>query len=355
MNKWINKAIVLVSGLALALLGLSPAHAEAPPQLTFQEFITSTGYLDMMATSSASQQYISNQSGIRMTIQSSGFSAPDVPSGSGSIVVEATKTKMKLTSTTEGVSVSSWIIDGVAYYPVLEKLMSGDMPFGIEKRVSGIQDKLLQSNTVPDFMTGYAPDKLFSEADSSLLNNLNPAAEVMQFFTFSEVTKTVNPEIPEKASYDFTMSMNLLGMTQTISQSIVFDGNYISEVSLSLDSNSGASVNVAAVVEVVNDLVIDSPDMSKVITEASINRLSKQMTAEGKLAPKASAIVKKAAALAKQAKKTITSKNLQTAASSLKTKFSKLSDGIKISTTHQSVTGSLCIRVVKGKTVTKYC
>ncbi|NBW73201.1 MAG: hypothetical protein EBR26_02150 [Microbacteriaceae bacterium] len=355
MQTWIKKGIILISAAALALVGLSPARAESTPSLTFQQFLASDGYKDLMETSAASAKYISTQSGLRMTMVNSTVSTPDGMSSSGSTVVEATKTKLKLTTTTEGISSTSWIIDGFAYYPAITKLMNGEMPLGIEKRIPDVNSKYLKTATIPDFMGTMTPEKIFSETDSGIMDSLNPVGEIMSWFTFSEVTKTADVENPEKITYEFKMALTFLGMTQSLTEGVVFNGDYISELNISSDSNFGQTMSISAVIEVVNDLVIQEPDMATVITDETITRISKQMAAEGKLTSKASAIVKKATTLAKQAKTALASKHLVSAATALKTKVTKITGGVKLTTTYQSVAGSLCIRIVKAKAVTKNC
>ena len=356
MFKIFKLAAIATAATGLLLGGIQPANAAPAANLTYAQFTATDGYKDLSAASTASGDFISNQTGLRMSVTNTMTDGENV-APLGNVLVEATKTKMKMTVSAEDVSFSAWVVDGFAYYSQSQYISNsgGNVPSTLFSRISGSKDKLVQSSEISSDVGLTAPDKLFSNGSDSTLNkSLNPYAELMSMFQFSEVTKTVDAENPEAATYEFDMSLSFLGQVSVIHEKVEFNGDYTNKITITTQSGTAQVSNVIDF-EIDNEIVVDVPDISMVITESTVKKVTKQIAAEGKLYPQATSIVKKATTLAKAGKTAIAQKHLMSAATALKLKFTKITNGVKLTTKFQSVSGSVCITAVKGKTSTKHC
>ncbi|NDE89356.1 MAG: hypothetical protein EB055_05220, partial [Micrococcales bacterium] len=341
MSKHTKLVAITVTSLGLVLTGIMPANADSSPNLTYEEFTASDSYQDLAAASAASSEFISNQSGLRMSVTTS-FSEGETTTPSGTVTIEATKSKMKLTINSEDSSYSTWIVDGYGYFSQSQYISTvGDVPSSLFSRIPDSKNKLVQSDKITGGGTLTTPDKLFSkEADSTLNQSLNPYMAVISLFTFSEVTKTVDSENPDSTSYEFDMSLDFLGQAAVIHEKVEFNGDYLNRVTITTQNGASAG-KVVTEFEVDNEISVDMPDISTVITQSTIKKLTKQITAEGKLYPQATSIVKKATTLAKASKAAIAQKHLISAATALKLKITKINNGVKLTTKYQSVSGSV--------------
>ena len=342
--------------LGMLLTAVVPANADPAPSLTFAQFTETAGYKELEAAGAASLAYIATQSGL---VQETNVTLTNQETTvSSSSRVEATKTAIHQTSDILGATSSVWIIDGTAYYAMDSYLNNTyqDYPTDLFTRIPNGESKLVKMATIPDELITLTPESIFSpDKDTTVEQTLAQYAQIMDYFRFSEVTKTVSQDDPTFMDFDFDMAYNLLGSTGTIHEKLTFKSGLMTGSTISTDMGQIGNYLVTTSTQIKNDLVITAPVAENVITEAALTRVINQAAVESFLTTKANSIIKKAGTLAKKAKSKITAKHLASAADALKTKYTKITNGIKISTTISKVKGNLCITAVKGKTSTKTC
>lgn len=355
--------ILSLLGAVLALLagGIAPANAESSTTLTATQFLASDGYKEFQAATKLGEAYIATQSGQELVMVTT-MNVDGTDTVISNMTIQATKTRAKINMTVSGKSMTMYIIDGAFYVPGTEyKTMYG--PRNVERAMNslnGSYSKLVKMSAVPSEYESFNPGDLFDPNSPTSVDMLNESfAQLLSFFTFSDVVKTVNAEDATMTDYTFSMTMSLLGSSSTINQTYTLDSNSVMvEGLLSITSGTGASQMSSSTklnFSVKNDLVIDAPDPTSVINESVIASKSNLITALDSANSKAKALVKKATELAKKSKAQVSTKHFTDAAKSLKYIVSKITNGVKLTSKVSGVSGNVCVTVVKGKTSTKNC
>jgi len=333
-----------------------PAHADPVANLTYAQFIETAGYKELQAASATSATYLSNQSGLEVestTNMSLGDSSATAISR-----IEATKTALRLTVTTDGTTVTYLVVNGKAYLPMDSYLgtLAGDYPGDLLTRIPGGDTKVVQMTKIPAELDGSLPEKIFSPTqDAALSQTIEQYGNLLDLFKFSEVTKIVSADDPTFIDYNFDMILTVLGSSAIVHETATFKNGFMTGARITTGTADTQVSQTDVVYTIKNDLVIDAPEANTLITEASVKKVMVQAQVAGALQAQSTAIIKKATALAKKAKAQLSSTHLTSAATSLKTKYTKITNGIKISVTIAKVKGNLCITAVKGKTSTKTC
>lgn len=361
MSKFTKSISLLGAALAMMVTSIAPANAESTPTLTATEFLASDGYKEFTATAKAGSAYMSTQSGQELVMTTS-MTVDGTETAMGTITIQATKTAAKLTMAMEG-QTTTLIFSEDSLYSSMTGYKTTFGPENINKvlpRISGATNKVVKLSSVPSEYQTFKPSELFSpDADTQSALLSESFAQLMSLFTFTEVVKSVNVTDPTMTDYGFQMSFSLFGTSMTIDQLYTFDSNSVMVSGMTTTSSNSASgsgtITMKITSAVKNDLVIELPEIANVIDEAAITKMSRQITAEGKSASKATAIVKKATELAKKSKAQLSSKHLADAAKALKYTVTKITNGVKLTATVSGVKGNLCVTAVKGKTTTKNC
>jgi hypothetical protein len=351
-----TKLTVLIATLGLLLSGTSTAIAGPSTTLTFAEFAETAGYKDLQEASKASAEYVATQSGL--VLETSTEMAVAEETFTLNTTTEATKSGIHMVMSAGPVSAEYWLVGGKAYMTMDSYLstLAGDYPSNLVKVIPNGATRVVQMTTIPEELTGSTPDEFFSpNQDLALSKTLEQYGQMLDLFTFSEVTKQINPNDPTIVDYEFDMGYNILGMTGNVHEKATFKNGFLTSAVITSESALTGSTVTTATYEINNDLVITAPASNKLITEASVKKVIAQEYVKGQLQAQANVIIKKAATLAKKAKAKVAATHLQSAASSLRTKYTKITNGIKISATISKVKGNLCITAVKGKTSTKTC
>ena len=355
--KKITKIFLAITA-AIGLLGTNAVVANATPtaNLTYDQLIETATYKELQAASAASSAYLATQSGVE--VQTTIEMALGANNVSVESKIEATKTAVRVSVSAAGTNLSYLWVNGKAYLPMNSYLESldGDYPDDLVSRIPNGENRIIQMAKVPDELADSLPSMIFSPTqDSALSGTIQRYKELLDMFQFSEVTKVVSADDPTFMDYNFDMVMSSLGSTAVIHETATFKNGFMTGVRITTGSEQTQVLETNIIYTINNNLVIDAPVANTLISEASVKKVITQAAIEGKLQSKATAIIKKATALAKKAKAQLAAKHLTSAADSLKTKYTKITNGIKISVTVSKSKGNLCITTVKGKTATKTC
>ena len=282
------------------------------------------------------------------------------------VKTKATRTSVDLNMTSSGKTLAIMFVNN-AYYLNMELYQTGKDPAHFAKvtaRLPGSAKKFIKFTKRPKEAQGlYKPEDIFSNTSESLLSldkYLFPGQE--KYLNYSEVTQSPNETDATMTDYTYVTSNFAIAsfLKLQITRTTTFDSNgLMRKVKEVADVEmSGVSFRAGEMIStqtVGGNVTITAPPASKVIAESKVTNMSNKILAEEKSRPKANAIVKKAAALAKKAKQKVNSKHLSDAVKALKYSATKITNGVKLTATVSKVKGSLCVTAVKGKTSIKNC
>ena len=359
MLKIVRALTAALAAITLSFTGLSAAKAETEANLTLEQFMASDAYKDYVDANLANMAYLKAQDGLTLDLNLS-IQYDEEPAVVTLIKVESDKQNSRVNMTTGDLSMNVVMIGDTAY----TDLSTYNTYFGPENRnkvfgrIGTPTGKSIKMKTVPSEVADFTPAKI-------LENPAGVQTELMQseyssysdLLKFTEMVKTPNPDDATKTDYSFGYELDLLGTKIRADQVSTFDANSM------LVKSVGSSSAVSVAISIQSDLVLTTtvtPDLAivaptSVLDEKTIYRTSNQITAEGKSTAKALAITKKATELAKKAKKPVSATYLQAAAKTLKYSVTKLSNGVKLTSSVSGVKGSLCVTAYRGKASTKSC
>ncbi len=360
MSKFTKSITSALAILSLSFTGLSAAKADETPTLTFEEFMAGPAYQDYVAANVANSAFLKIQSGLTMDVSVGLAYSQEAPPVTTTMKIETDMSNARISMATGDQTMDIVIIGNTAY----STLSTYNSYFGPENRtkvfsrIGNTSGKSIKMREIPDEVAEFAPSNFIS--DPSALQNQIVQSQLSSFgsgLKFTEMIKSVNPDDESMTDYSFSIGIDFQGSVIRVDMISTFDSN--SMLVKTVSDLSGASeaftmvMNTVITTSVTPDIVINAP--TSIIDENTIIRTSNQLIAEGKSTAKASAITKKAAELAKKAKKPVSATYLQAAAKSLKYTVTKLSNGVKLTSTVSGVKGSLCVTAYKGKTSTKNC
>ncbi|NDD25637.1 MAG: hypothetical protein EB103_01980 [Actinobacteria bacterium] len=360
MSKFTKSITSALAILSLSFTGLSAAKADETPTLTFGEFMAGPAYQDYVAANVANSEFLKAQSGLTIETSATMNLAGSI-SYSSTMKIETDMENSRISMTNAGKTMNIVIIGNTAYSD-LGTYSASFAPANKTKvfsRIGKTAGKSIKMKEIPSDVVSFAPANLVSDP-SAVQNQFMQSmlADLGVDLKFTEMVKSVNPSDETLTDYRFSIGMDSAGGSVRVDMITTFDAN---SMLVKIESNmSGVSegitmtfLNLVITTSVTPDVVIEAP--SALIDETTIIRTSNQLIAESKSTAKAAAITKKAAELAKKAKKSVSATYLQAAAKSLKYTVTKLSNGVKLTSTVSGVKGSLCVTAYKGKTSTKNC
>lgn len=361
MSKHTKTLLAIATGMALLGSSISAATAAPTTNLTYAQFLETAGYKDFVAKSALGAEYLANQSGVVMTVDMT-MTADSTTSPLANISVSATKTKSKTDMTVEGKTLTVYFIEGHAYSTMnsYKDLAAPDNISKVLARIPGSSSKMVKMVKMPEGLQTFDPADLFSSSSETYDTLLNSNfKDLLTMFQYSDVTVSANPSNETLTDYAWDMGFSMLGISSSVHSKYTLDANSLvvsGSVNSTMSSASGSMTTATTItMNVNNELVIDIPDLTDIVDEAQINRVSHQITAEGKSTAKANAIVKRAKELAKKARAALSGKHLRDAAKALKYTFTNISNGVRLTATVSKVKGSLCVVVGSGKATIKTC
>lgn len=345
--------------LSLSFSGITAATADETPTLTFEEFMAGPAYQDYVAANVANAAFLKAQSGLTMDVSIS-ISMPESDPVITNMKIETDMVNSRISMTTGELAMNIVIVGNTAY----STLGTYNTYFGptnrskVFSRIGNTAGKSIKMKEIPSEVANFAPANLVADPSATQTQLIqSQLANFGNMFKFTEMVKSVNPNDETMTDYSFSLGIDFLGNVIRVDMVSTFDANSMLVESVSNISSATEALNMTSstsiTTSVTPDIVITAP--TAIIDENTIIRTSNQLVAEGKSTAKAVAITKKAAELAKKAKKSVTASYLQTAAKALKYTVTKLSNGVKLTSTVAGVKGSLCVTAYKGKTSTKNC
>lgn len=350
---------IAMATLALSMTTLAPAQAADLP-LTYSQYIASQGYLDMQSAADIHNTKLAAATGLKINMEMATNT-----SGTIRAEIEATKTAATSTVTLEGGSIT------VAYYGNAYFLDISDAIYELETKNSSLIGKRLPSSSVKKIklagppsdgttLLDMNPSSLFSGSSTSELVDSVLALDTSKF-TFSEVTRTANLEVPTSTDFKSQIKMNdpQTGLILDMASTSTFNSEGLLTVTLLEQNMTLFGVTVESVTKLTqtidNTIVLTPPATSTYMTAAKFTALDYQISAELALKTNASKIVTKAKALAKTAKKPLAGSHIVAAAKALKITSKAVTNGTRISGKYKGVTGNLCVTAYKGVATTKNC
>lgn len=350
---------VAMAALALSMTSLAPAQAADLP-LTYSQYIASQGYLDMQSAADIHNTKLAAATGLKINMEMTTNTT-----GTIRAEIKATKTAATSTITMEGESIT------VAYYGNAYFLNVSDAMLELDTKNSSLIAKRLPSSSVKKIklsgppsdgttLLDMNPSSLFSGSSTSELVDSVLALDTSKF-TFSQVTKSANVEVPTSTDFKSQIKMNdpQTGITLDMTVTSTFNAEGLLTVTLMEQNMSLLGITVESVTKLTqtidNTIVLTPPATSTYMTAAKFIALDYQISAELALKSNASKIVTKAKALAKTAKKSLSGSHIVAAAKALKITSKAVTNGTKISGKYKGVTGNLCVTAYKGVATTKNC
>lgn len=359
MSKIYKSITAFIAILLISSTSFSVARAEATPNLTIDEFMASAAYEDYVDANLGNIEYLKSQNGITMDLLLE-LQYGEGPAFENFMKIETNKQNTRVNMTSGELSMNIVMIGNTAY----ADLGTYNAYFGPENRskvfgrIGTPTGKSIKMKEIPSEVADFTPEKMFEDPASVQTGLIQSQyAAYGDLLRFTEMVKTPNPDDETKTNYSFSFGLELQGTTIRADQVSTFDANSLLVKSTSnitvVSTAITANTKVELTTSITPDLVIVAP--TSVIDETLILRASNQIIAEGKSTAKAAAITKKAVELAKKAKKPVSATYLQAAAKTLKYTVTKLSNGVKLTSSESGIKGSLCVTVNKGKTSTKNC
>ena len=362
MHSKIKYAVVLVTTLfSIAASGVSANAATAT--LSFTEFKATAGYQELAALSAASDAHLATQSGVEFNI--SVFTSMFGESMTSTMRFLATKTatRASVTAPDEQTGEPFTINYGYANGSYFEEMTTAPLT-GVPNSSAALArlgkstttNLIYDSANAPEGLSDIKPGTLFTGETIAPLSQLAVTQETM---TFSEIAKTANALDASSTDYSYEAALPESALTPAmkVNARLTFDAtNHLKHVeSIATIASLGLTLIMNANVTINNSLVMNLPTEKNSVHMKALLTMGKRIGAEKLVATKAKAIATKAKSLAKAAKKTLVTKHISDAAKALKYKVTTVKNGAKISTTHQGVTGSMCVVATKGVPVVASC
>jgi hypothetical protein len=349
-------AIFMVSSTGI------PANA-SPTTLSYAQFQLSFGYVELEALNVASDAFLASQSGIEFNISVDTSLLGQSMTTTEQFLVTKTATFASITSPDEQTGAPFTINFGFANGSYFEDMNTAPLT-GIPNAEAALgrlgksatTNLIYDSAEVPDGLSDISPDSLLTGETIAPLSQLSVAQDTM---TYSPVSKAANSLDATSTDYSFSATVPASGVMPAIGvlATETFDSsNHLREVkSVAGVPSLGLTITMTASVSVNNSMVLNLPTENNSVHKNALAKMGKRISAEKTITTKAKAIATKAKALAKAAKKTLVAKHITDAAKALKYKVSSAKNGVKLTATYQSVSGSMCVVATKGAAVVAPC
>lgn len=360
----IKLKLVIATLAAFLLVGSTGLAANAgPATLTLAQFQSGTVYQELEALSTASDTYLVAQSGVEFNISVTTSMLGQSMTSTSRFLATKTATSAAISDVDEETGEPFTINFGFANGSYFEDMDTA--PLTSVPNASAALARLGKSQTTnliydsaetPDGLSDIKPGTLFTGETIAPLSQLGVAEQSM---TFSEVTKSANVIDDSCTDYAYSAIVPESGLSPAINVNarLTFDSNsHLKQVhTIATIPSLSLTLIMIATVTVNNSLVINVPTEANSVHMNALVKMGKRISAEKLVTTKAKAVATKAKALAKAAKKTLVAKHITDAAKALKYKVSSAKNGVKLTATYQSVSGSMCVVATKGAAVVAPC
>jgi hypothetical protein len=366
-----TKALLsITSTLALVSSGALSAAA-TPTPLTLNEFLSSAGYQVLAAEGAATANFLSDQTGVRITsVAIATSNGTEVSHIETELLSTKSASNATIKSFEGGVQVgSTWGTaqsKGYVYAPLSTALLRPDLKNGSAAlarlgKSSAVSVRLTKAVAGAEFVP-YSPSEILggSQIDPlSWLNDNTAGADLsaVSGLSFSEVSSSQDATNSELTDFTFTATVpatNLLPST-AVDFVIRYNANHIFKDETIAMTVGAVTVASTTTLEAVPQLVLPTTWQDNSVDWAALLAMGKRISAEKLVDAKASAIASKALSAAKKAKKVLVASYITAAAKALKYSVTPIRNGVKLSATYQGQMGSVCVTAVSGKAVKATC
>ncbi|MCX8530119.1 MAG: hypothetical protein ORN27_08655 [Rhodoluna sp.] len=366
-----TKALLSITAAVSLFAAGTLSAVAAPTSLSLNEFLSSAGYQVLAAEGAATANFLSNQTGVRITsVATATSNGTEVSHIETELLSTNSASSATIKSFENGLQVgSTWgtaQANGYVYEPVSTALVRPDLKNGAAAlarlgKSSAASVRMTKAVAGVEFVP-YSPSEILggSQIDPlSWLNDNTSGADLsaVSGLKFSEVTSGLDVDNSGLTDFSFTATIpatDLLPATD-IDFVIRYNANHIFQDE-SISMTVGAvTVTSTTTLETVAQLTLPTTWADNAVDWAALLAMGKRISAEKLVATKASAIAAKALAAAKKAKKTLVASYITAAAKALKYSVTAVRNGVKLSAKYQGQTGSVCVTAVRGKVVKANC
>ena len=357
------KSLRSITAILLAVIFLAtpthPASATVPDGFTYSEFYDLPLGKEFAALQEANEQRFFLADAVEVTTTSRAEFLGEFSEARVEMLLSEDVARLReytITKRGENLTQEVGMIEG-DYYVALPAPGEVSSIKNYDAALSRLKKTGAQWMLVDDKSFGIATPELEQDI---LFNSISDPAQIgaalLDKAWFSELIKSVSPTDSSLIEYKFSVTVaagnNLF--TQ-IDQTTTFnsEGELISQ-ELKLDI-LGISSTTTSVFKITTRDKIEVPDTYEMVSLAAFKKASHQISAEKSLSSKVKALTSKATALAKSARKTLTSKQLVDGAKALKYTVASIKNGVRLSAKYQGIEGRMCLVATKGKVVATAC
>lgn len=359
MFKTLRSVTAILLSLILLAIPTKPASATVPEGFTYSEFYALPLGKELEALQEANEQRLFLADAVEViTVSRAEFLGEFSEARIEMLLSEDLARLREYTITKRGENLTEEVgmIEG-QYYVALPA--PGDVKS--IKNYDAALKRMKKTGTawmiVDDNSFGIATPELEQDI---LFNSISDPAQIGAALVdkawFSELTKSVSPTNSNLVDYKFKVTVATGNNLFThIDQTTTFnsEGELISQV-MKLDI-LGITSTTTSTFKITTVDKIEVPDTYDMVSLAAFKKASHQISAEKLLSAKVKALSSKATALAKSAKKTLTSKHLVDGAKALKYTVTSIKNGVRLSAKYLGVEGRMCLVATKGKVVATAC
>ncbi len=358
MFKTLRSVTAILLSLILLAIPTQPASAEVADSLTYVEFYDSPLGKELAALEAANQQRFQSATAIEVvTTSRAEFLGQFSEARIEMLLAEKSARLREYEVTVQGENLIEEMgkVNG-KYYVALPP--ASDLP--TLKNFDAAMSRLKKSKQAWMVVDDVSFDISTPDLEKSTFFNVisdptQMGEEMLNQARFGAITKSASPENEELIDYKYSLTIQSPQLPTQVLMTQTFNaaGELISQ-KMNLDL-LGISSTTTITYKITTIDKIVTPLSTNLVSLAALKKASHQISAEKLLSAKVKALSSKATALAKSAKKTLTSKHLVDGAKALKYTVTSIKNGVRLSAKYLGVEGRMCLVATKGKVVATAC
>jgi len=358
MFKTLRSVTAILLSLILLAVPTQPASAEVADSLTYVEFYDSPLGKELAALEAANQQRFQSATAIEVvTTSRAEFLGQFSEARIEMLLAEKSARLREYEVTLQGENLIEEMgkVNGkyyVALPPASELTALKNFDAAMSRLKKSKQAWMVVDDVSFDIST---PDLEKSTFFNVISDPTQMGEEMLNQARFGAITKSASPENEELIDYKYSLTIQSpqlptqVLMTQTFNAAGELISQKMNLELLGISSTTTITYKITTVDKIV------TPATSSLVSLAALKKASHQISAEKLLSAKVKALSSKATALAKSAKKTLTSKHLVDGAKALKYTVTSIKNGVRLSAKYLGVEGRMCLVATKGKVVATAC
>ena len=358
MFKTLRSVAAILLSLILLAIPTQPASAEVADSLTYGEFYDSPLGKELAALEAANQQRFQSATAIEVvTTSRAEFLGQFSEARIEMLLAEKSARLREYEVTLQGENLIEEMgkVNGkyyVALPPASELPALKNFDAAMSRLKKSKQAWMVVDDVSFDIST---PDLEKSTFFNVISDPTQMGEEMLNQARFGAITKSASPENEELIDYKYSLTIQSPQLPTQVLMTQTFNaaGELISQ-KMNLDL-LGISSTTTITYKITTIDKIVTPLNTNLVSLAALKKASHQISAEKLLSAKVKALTSKATALAKSAKKTLTSKHLVDGAKALKYTVTSIKNGVRLSAKYLGVEGRMCLVAAKGKVVATAC